>query len=78
MDFEYAATKGLDFLDIVANTNGVAKELGDIPQQVKSAKDLAKQALDAYKKYKNGTGSWRDYWDLADKLRETVGNIKKI
>ena len=78
LDFEYAATKGLEFLDVVVNTDGVAQELGEIPNQVKSAKDLASQALEAYRAYKKGTGSWRDFWNLAKQLRETVENIKSL
>ncbi|WP_025323761.1 PKD domain-containing protein [Deferrisoma camini] len=78
LDFEYAATKGLEFLDVVANTDGVAQELGEIPGQIKSAKELASQALQAYRAYKKGTGSWRDFWNLAKQLRETMENIKSL
>ncbi len=78
LNFEYAATKGLEFLDVVVNADGVAKDLGDIPEQVKSAKDLARQALDAYRAYRNGTGSWDTYWNLAEQLRETMENIKNL
>ncbi|NOY44642.1 MAG: PKD domain-containing protein [Deltaproteobacteria bacterium] len=78
LNFEYAATKGLEFLDIVANTDGVAKDLGDIPGQIRSAKDLASKALAAYRAYKGGTGSWKAYWDLAKQLRDTMENIKSL
>ncbi len=78
MDFEYVATKGLEFLDIVVNTKGVAKKLGEIPGQVRSARDLASKALEAYRAYKNGTGTWRSFWDLAKQLRETMENVKSL
>ncbi len=78
LDFEYAATKGLEFLDIVVNTNGVAKDLGEIPEQVRSARELSSQALAAYRAYKNGTGTWRSFWDLAKQLRETMENVKSL
>ncbi len=76
LNFEYAAGKGIEFLDIVVNTGGAASELKGIADQVGTAKELGSQALAAYKAYKRGAGSWSTYWDLASQFRDAMEGVK--
>ncbi len=76
LNFEYAAGKGIEFLDIAVNTGGAASELQDIAGKVGTAKALGSQALEAYRAYKRGAGSWSAYWDLASQFRDAMEDIK--
>lgn len=78
LDFNYAADKGIEFLDMVMGMEGAAQDLKGIPEKVRTAKELAKAAKELRSKYNRGEASFSQYWEAANAFGDVMGDIKSL
>jgi len=78
LDFNYAADKGIEFLDMVLQMDGAAQDLKGLPEKVQAARELARTAKALRSQYHQGKADFSAYWEAATAFSQTMGDIKDL